>query len=182
MYWDKSLIKEAGRLTNYQSNLVWIYVNGFFLAMNFYFNIQDRLHIIYLLKNSCSPISIYKVLLLKKINIVFKLPWSSSLLNSWWFVNEFVVAQLLCGFHRAPTISCTAQITNFLDNRWRHNFVDASPLPWPLRECTCPGLAGWYRGWWPDVSFSLPPRSHRPIDRRRKRQWGLTCLGYYSVE
>lgn len=41
MYWDKSLIKEAGRLTNYQSNLLWIYVYGFFLSNELLFYIQD---------------------------------------------------------------------------------------------------------------------------------------------
>lgn len=45
MYWDKSLIKEAGRLTNYQSNLVWMYVNGFFFSNELLFYIQDILHI-----------------------------------------------------------------------------------------------------------------------------------------
>lgn len=50
MYWDKSLIKEAGRLTNYQSNLVWIYVNGFFFSNELLFYIQDILHIYLSLK------------------------------------------------------------------------------------------------------------------------------------
>lgn len=42
--------------------------------MNFYFIFKTDYTYIYLFKNSCFPISIYKVLLLKKINIVFKLP------------------------------------------------------------------------------------------------------------
>lgn len=50
MYWDKSLIKEAGRLTNYQSNLVWMYVNGFFFSNELLFYIQDILHIYLSLK------------------------------------------------------------------------------------------------------------------------------------
>lgn len=50
MYWDKSLIKETGRSTNYQSNLLWIYVYVLFISNELLFYIQDILHIIYLLK------------------------------------------------------------------------------------------------------------------------------------